>query len=350
MNDKSFKLRIKELEDTGQFTGYASVFGNVDYQGEVVEKGAFKRTLDHSSGRVPILWQHDPGEPIGVGTSMLEDDYGLYVEGKINMDTQRGREAHSLLRQGALKGLSIGYDVIKDTIMEGKRFLKEVRLHEYSLVTFAANNLAQVQTIKSVVPFQNLPLASRDMSWDKSVALKKVKAWAGAEDGPNAKYRKAFLWFDKEDAENFGAYKLPIGDIVDGKLKAVPRAIFAAAAAMQGARGGVMLPDSDRSGVRNNIARYYSSLDETPPWKSIIAGGDLENVTVLPEQAKTLREARDVIDALLRQGDKTDSGNTNSVEPTAAKEPGAVQGDTDDVSSLVELMQRMKRDAEGRQV
>lgn len=148
MKTKTFKLEVKNISDTGEIEGYCSVFGNVDSYGEIVDKGAFTKTLSENSS-VPILWQHDSKEPIGVSLEMREDQYGLYVKGQLNLDTQRGREAHSLLQQKALKGLSIGFSTIKDEFKSGNRHLKELKLYEWSPVTFAANDLAQVTSVKS---------------------------------------------------------------------------------------------------------------------------------------------------------------------------------------------------------
>ncbi|MBF0686400.1 MAG: hypothetical protein IR158_01350, partial [Cellulomonas sp.] len=72
---------------------------------------------------------------------------------------------------------------------------------------------------------------------------------------------------DADRKENFTAYKLLIADVVDGDLVAVPRGVFAAAAVMQGSRGGVDLPGKDRDRVRSHLAKYYARLDETPPWE-----------------------------------------------------------------------------------
>ncbi|WP_433433180.1 hypothetical protein [Nonomuraea sp. CA-141351] len=119
----------------------------------------------------------------------------------------------------------------------------------------------------TVTRFQDLPLAERDREWDGDEAEKRVRKWAGAEDGPNAKYRQAFVWYDADDADEFGAYKLPIADVVDGELKAVPRAVFAAAAVVQGARGGIDLPKKDIEPVKDHLARYYAKMGEEPPWE-----------------------------------------------------------------------------------
>ena len=74
----------------------------------------------------------------------------------------------------------------------------------------------------AVTSFQDLPLADRDHDWDGDAAEKRVREWAGAEDGPNEKYRDAHVWYDADKKDNFTAYKLLIADVVDGKLRAVP--------------------------------------------------------------------------------------------------------------------------------
>ena len=119
----------------------------------------------------------------------------------------------------------------------------------------------------AVTAFGDLPLADRDREWDGDAAEKRVRAWAKAQDEPNEKYRDAHVWYDADAKENFTAYKLLIADVIDGRLKAVPRAVFAAAAVMQGSRGGVDVPDKDRDRIKSHLAKYYAKLDETPPWE-----------------------------------------------------------------------------------
>ena len=109
-------------------------------------------------------------------------------------------------------------------------------------------------------------LADRDREWDGDAAESRVRRWAGAEDGPNARYRDAHVWHDADDDDLFGGYKLLIADVVDGELKAVPRAIMAAAQVMQGARGGVDLPEDDIPRVKGHLARYYDKMGDTAPW------------------------------------------------------------------------------------
>src|SRR3982074_2435690 len=119
----------------------------------------------------------------------------------------------------------------------------------------------------SVTAFQDLPLADRDREWDGDAAEKRVRKWAGAEDKPNEKYRNAHVWYDSDKKDNFTAYKLLIADVIDGELKAVPRAVMAAAAILDGARGGINIPAEDVDRVKTHLAKYYKKTRETPPWE-----------------------------------------------------------------------------------
>lgn len=99
------RLDVKQLTDQGSFEGHASVFGVKDRQAEIVAAGAFSTSLKthRETGTLPaMLWQHDADRPIGIYTEMREDETGLYVKGSLALDTQNGREAHSLLKMGAL--------------------------------------------------------------------------------------------------------------------------------------------------------------------------------------------------------------------------------------------------------
>ena len=119
----------------------------------------------------------------------------------------------------------------------------------------------------SVVTFQDLPLADRRRRWNGDTANKRVRKWAGAEEEPNQRYRKAFVWYDGQDKEKFGSYKLQIADVIDGRLTVVPRGLFIAAAVMQGSRGGIDLPKKEIPRVKSHLARYYRKLGEEPPWE-----------------------------------------------------------------------------------
>ena len=118
----------------------------------------------------------------------------------------------------------------------------------------------------SVTAFGDFPLAEREREWDGNAAEERVRKWADADDEPNDRYRDAHVWYDNANKDNFGAYKLLIADVIDGKLTAVPRGVMAAAAVMQGSRGGVDLPKQDIDRVKSHLAKYYAKMDETAPW------------------------------------------------------------------------------------
>jgi hypothetical protein len=118
----------------------------------------------------------------------------------------------------------------------------------------------------TVTKFQDLPLADHDRPWDGDAADKRVRQWADATDEPDAEYRDAHVWYDAGSKDQFGAYKLLIADVIDGRLKAVPRGVMAAGNVMQGARGGVDLPKADIPRVKSHLAKYYEKMGETAPW------------------------------------------------------------------------------------
>lgn len=156
-----FGFQLKALSEAGQFSGYGSVFGVKDSYGDVVVPGAFTDSLaaQHAAGRLPaMLWQHRSAEPLGVYTDMKEDNIGLKVEGQIAMSTVRGAEAYSLLKLGAISGLSIGYMPREDSFdkLTGVTTLKKVDLWEVSLVTFPANDAARVQGVKAIEVIEDL--------------------------------------------------------------------------------------------------------------------------------------------------------------------------------------------------
>lgn len=146
-----FTLQLKSLDEKGRFAGYASVFNVIDNQRDVMLRGAFTQTLKGRVAAIRLLWQHQQEEPIGIFEQLFEDANGLYAEGRLLLSVQRGREAHDLLKAGAISGLSIGYSPVRYGVdpETGVRKLSEVELWEISLVTFPANASAQVTVVKS---------------------------------------------------------------------------------------------------------------------------------------------------------------------------------------------------------
>ena len=178
-------LDTQDVDDAGFIEGYASIFGNVDSYGEIVEAGAFVKSLERSqkTGRkIKMLWQHDPHQPIGVWDELAEDRKGLKVRGRLLIDqSPKAREAHGLLQAGALDGLSIGYRTVKAAPKEGKQgitSLLELDLLENSVVTFAANERARVEVVKSILDAGQLPTVREFEGLLRDAGFSKAKAAA----------------------------------------------------------------------------------------------------------------------------------------------------------------------------
>lgn len=149
---------FKAAGDSGTFEGYASVFGNVDLGGDVIERGAFKEIVKNAAGKVVVLWQHGQRDPIGVA-EVKQDDKGLRFNGELVLEDPLGRRAHAHMKAGSVNGMSIGFDVLPggQKILEtGVRLLKELKLWEISVVTFGMNSLAGIDGVKAAEQIRNI--------------------------------------------------------------------------------------------------------------------------------------------------------------------------------------------------
>lgn len=165
----AFEMK-REPDADGVFEGYASVFGVVDQGMDVVERGAFTKTLGQR--KVKLLWQHDMTQPIGVWEEVAEDERGLFVKGRLLKDVRQGAEAIALLRAGALDSMSIGYRTV-NAASEGNgsvRKLLEVDLFEISLVTFPMLPDAKVTAVKSIKTIREFESALRDAGFSQTEA------------------------------------------------------------------------------------------------------------------------------------------------------------------------------------
>lgn len=170
MKHHAFPLELKkEPDEDGTIEGYASVFDVVDNGMDVIQRGAFAKTLGQR--KVKMLWQHDMSKPIGVWDVIEENERGLYVKGRILKDVQQGREAMALYKAGAMDSLSIGY-VVRDATQEGGgsvRRLMEVDLYEISAVTIPMLDEA-IASVKSIRTIREFEKALRDAGFSKTEA------------------------------------------------------------------------------------------------------------------------------------------------------------------------------------
>jgi len=141
------------IEPDGTVEGYASLFGEIDQASDMVMKGAFAGSLARRGvRRIPMLFQHDPAEPVGIWQELREDAFGLYARGRLIPDVARGRELLALVREGAIDGLSIGFKTVKARVEPRTRVrrLHEVELWEISIVTFPLLAGARVRAVKAL--------------------------------------------------------------------------------------------------------------------------------------------------------------------------------------------------------
>lgn len=301
---KTFPFEIKATQEEDNFfvfEGYASTFGNVDYGDDVIVKGAFLNSLAKNP-EVPVLWQHQMHEPVGKSIQLQEDNQGLYIKAKLPKDdTLVSGRIIPQMKVGSIREMSIGF-FTKDSEMDktGTRYLKQIELFEVSLVTKAMNPQALVTGFKAFAGNANLPLAPRETAWDGTEAEKRIREFTKSIDAPSQDYRKYFMYFDNQNTDLFGSYKLLYADIIDGKPHIVPRAVFAIAGILNGARGGVDISDNDKSKIKPFINQLYKRMasefdDESiaTPLKSFDSLKDIE--TTLKAYGLSNNEAKSII-------------------------------------------------------
>lgn len=192
MLTKSIPLELKSLTDTGQFSGYGSVFGNVDFGGDIVEAGAFGKsleTINKSGAVVPVLWQHKTDTPIGNWTNLKEDAHGLLGDADLWLDdAPNARVAYKGMKTKTITGLSIGYRVKRDSYDKKTGFttLHELDLVEISVVTNPMNDIARVGAVKSLermLKEGGLPTLSQFEDFLREAGFSKSQAAAVAGSG-----------------------------------------------------------------------------------------------------------------------------------------------------------------------
>jgi HK97 family phage prohead protease len=215
-------------DGAGVIEGYASVFGNIDLGGDVVERGAFKKTIKERvpSGSVKLMDNHKvyegTGAVIGVVEEAKEDDYGLHFRARMS-SVPRAQDVRTKVKEKVLDSLSFGYNVIKDQFdpKTGVRYLKELKLYEISVVIWGMNPKAQITLAKQhdgsyVAPWATSP--STDNGYVSTAALERIKNWVSAKpveewsDGEWGRFRKCFLIVDG-DPSDVSSYLHPFVDI-----------------------------------------------------------------------------------------------------------------------------------------
>ena len=180
---RDFSFEVKEMTDEGKFSGYGAVFDNVDDWDDVILRGSFIKSI--SEKKPVMLWQHNSAEPIGVYENIREDDIGLWIEGRLLLDLEKGKEAYILLKNQAIRGLSIGYMPLawewENRDSRRIRVLKEIDLWEVSLVTFPANPKALIDDLKSIKTIRDVEDTLRDAGFSRTEAKALISACKSAQ-------------------------------------------------------------------------------------------------------------------------------------------------------------------------
>ncbi len=297
---------VKAL-DNNHFEGIVAT-SNQDRMGETLSIDGLDTTKFMSTNPI-VIFGHNYNEPeytIGKALTLSKTKDGkLPTTFEIFDDIPESKAplVKKLIKKGVL-GLSIGF-VPKE--IDGDTFTKS-EMVEFSVVPVPANaegaitgrslglSKKEFRLVFKGAISSDLPLADEAVSWDSGEAIKRVKKWASDADGniDFKKYRKAFFWVDPENADKQGGYKLPFADIIDGDLKAVWRGVAAAMGVLQGARGGVDIPDGDKDAVLSQVKKYYKKFGKDVPDEAKDGNDVVEN----PESGNKVEQKGAVADEL----------------------------------------------------
>ena len=291
----AFALRdFKAYDDTpGLFSGYLAVFSNEDLGGDVIEPGAFAKTLNDARERkaaqnsaylFPILYQHDDKQPCGGFVDAHEDGHGLYVKGQLDLDTQLGRDTYSGLKKGYMSGLSIGYSAIKHKWVGDVRHLQELALYEGSVVTFPMNPAAQVATVKAATDDDKKAQEARSKKYGIGVKdggnVTKPGKWDSLSDddfGDPVNY--SYPMPDKEHADNAAArFATPdgLGEYTDKEQDIVAKRIMAKQKSF-GEKPDWWPLKTDDSGKSADAPTAHKARDFDTLFQSLSAADDLQD-------------------------------------------------------------------------
>jgi HK97 family phage prohead protease len=147
LEEQALTCELKAVAlDEGEFAGVAAVYDALDLQGDRIEPGAFASSLAERR-TFPLLFQHNHDEVLGI-VEVADTSRGLRVHGQLNLAVARAKEIYALIKQGAIRGLSIGFSTLKQTHRDGARILQAIKLYEVSLTPFPAQPLATVEAVK----------------------------------------------------------------------------------------------------------------------------------------------------------------------------------------------------------
>ncbi len=287
MEYKRFGIFPSEIKATGTADGGLEIDGlittqRLDRTNEIMEALGVDNLADFAAVPLPLYHEHDRGSHIGHALELTPQKRQIKARFRLAPTALVRDTVGPLLQAGSLQAFSIGfvgrkYEEDKNQVLHWTQW----SLMEVSLVSMPANTDAVASLAKSLgydagafhtlsVNSVNHPIhEDQGYQWDSAAAEKRIRAWAGADDGPNAKYRGCFLWYDEGEADKFASYKLGVCDIFDGKPEVVWHAVAAVVGALRGGRGGVAIPANDKDRIWSLCAGYYKKFDKPMPAKGM---------------------------------------------------------------------------------
>lgn len=260
---------VKSIKENGIITGAVASTGSLDRDEEILEPTGWN--LDNFRKSPRLLWSHDPHLlPIGKVTDIKINEKGLIFDAEFaEKENPFAHQVANLVKNGFINSFSVGFKPLE---RDGNIF-KKMELLEISLVNVPANPEARLSReyksfnrmikamAKGVIPYSihgDGPKADENSDWD----VGKETAAADIKD-----LKVMCTWFDSEEPDNKTSYKLPHHTAQGHRV--VWKGVAAAMAALLGARGGVNIPDDDKKGVYNHLAKHYDQFDkEIPDFKT----------------------------------------------------------------------------------
>ncbi|WP_370944014.1 HK97 family phage prohead protease [Amycolatopsis sp. cg5] len=263
--------------DDGVFEAIVAAY-NVDSVGDKIVPGAFAETLDewkNSGSPIPVLWSHmshDPDYHIGYVEEAEEREEGLWVRARIDLDEPKAKKVYKLLKGKRVRQFSFAYDVQEggwvdeksaddDAAGDGYFELRKLRLYEVGPTLIGANQETELLSVKSAIGAHST--ATDDGTWDGPANEARLSNDAGKDT-----YRKAFAWQDPDgDPDAKSSYKFIHHNVsTEGEVGAANlQACTTGIAVLNGSRTGTTIPDDDRQGVYNHLARHLRDADVEPP-------------------------------------------------------------------------------------
>lgn len=200
---------------------------------------------------------------VGLPANIKAEAIGFEIKKSLEMNLEKKEEVKLEKTAEVLKAEKEAEEKLAlEKSLEDKRIADEKAAEELK----KAEELKAVEELKkSVSTYQDLPLAELGYEWDSTAAIGRVREYAGGDKRDWTKYSHAFMWFDATAKENEGSYKLPYADVISGELKAVPKAISSIVGAINGARGGVDIPEADKAKILNQCEKYQKKIEEAKP-------------------------------------------------------------------------------------